>query len=122
MKRHYPFGLTVLLALAAIAGLGIAPLSTAADKSAKVAATPAQETTYAELEHRIGDTILVETTLGTRHEGVLKAWTSYSFDMQLGPKSGSIELTVPAEDVRSVRVMTAVEPAIETEVGSAKKN
>lgn len=80
---------------------------------------------YAELEHHLGDTIVVETTLDTVRRGKLVKYTNPGITLQLGPENGSIELDIPRETVRNVSVVSSesAAPAKEDqEAGSAKKN
>jgi len=107
-----------------------ATLATAAPKKApaKVAA-PAQPLAhvvdYTELEHHVGDTIIVETTFDTVRRGKLVKYTNPGITLQLGPDNGSIELDIPRETVRNVSVVateSAAPAKDEQEAGSAKKN
>ena len=80
---------------------------------------------YAELEHHLGDTIVVETTLDTVRRGKLVKYTNPGITLQLGPENGSIELDIPRETVRNVSVVAAdsATPAKDDQdAGSAKKN
>ena len=133
------------LTLAAIAALSLCCVDAAfarkhapaAEKAAPAAEqAPAQPTgklvDYAELEHKIGSEIIVETTLHTVRRGTLLKYTNPAITVQLGPDNGSMELTIPRETVRNVSVVLAPAqaPAAEqpapqaqtTGTGSAKKN
>ena len=80
---------------------------------------------YAELEHHVGDTVVVETTLDTVRRGKLVKYTNPGITLQLGPENGSIELDIPRETVRNVSVVAAESAAPvkdDQEAGSAKKN
>ncbi|MBX3689922.1 hypothetical protein [Dokdonella sp.] len=81
---------------------------------------------YPELETRVGDTVIVETTFDTVRRGKLIKYTNVGITLQLGPENGSIELDIPRETVRNVSVAakTAEEQpaAAKQDAGSAKKN
>lgn len=113
---------TALIAFATMTGFGISAVTAAPGDTAKPAVSVGEEVTFAELEHHIGERIVIETTFDTRRSGVLKAWTSVSLEMELDPAAGSIDMMIPEDTVRSVRVMGAPVPALTTERGSAKKN
>jgi hypothetical protein len=66
---------------------------------------------YTELENRIGDHVIVETTLETVRRGTLIKYTNPTLTLELGPEHGSIELSVPRETVRSLRIIPAAAPA-----------
>jgi len=106
-----------------------APATAAQKKAPAKAAAPAQPIAhvvdYAELEHHVGDTLVVETTLDTVRRGKLVKYTNPGITLQLGPEHGSIELDIPRETVRNVSLVAAdaAAPAKEDqEAGSAKKN
>ncbi len=94
----------------------------AAPKKAKVteAAQPVGEAiVYESLEHRIGAQIVIETTLNTVRRGTLVKYTNPTLTLQLGPEAGSIELSVPRETVRSIRVIDSA--AVAQPVGAAQE-
>jgi hypothetical protein len=107
---------------------GVASAAPAAKKAAAVPAAPAgTPIEYSELEHRVGDHVIVETTLETVRRGTLIKYTNPTLTLQLGPEHGSIELSVPRETVRSLRIIPAATPAAESTPrqqgdGSAEKN
>jgi len=111
------------LALAATA-----PVAAATKKAPAKAAAPAQPLAhvvdYAELEHHIGDDIVVETTLDTVRRGKLVRYTNPGLTLQLGPEHGSIELDIPRDTVRNVSVVAtdAATSGDDQESGSAQKN
>jgi hypothetical protein len=118
MKRRISARWTGLL-MAFVASAGIAGLAQAAP--AKVA-DEGREVAYAELEKHVGEEIVVRTTFDTTRRGTLTGYTTVSVSMKLGPEAGSIDLTVPKETIRSVRVIGPAAPAIATEGASAEKN
>lgn len=124
--------LAAAIATAAPAAQGQAPAKaavTAKAAPAKAVAEPAKPIAslvqYPELEKRVGDTVIVETTFDTVRRGKLIKYTNVGLTLQLGPENGSIELDIPRETVRNVSVMAkdAEQPAADKqETGSAKKN
>ncbi|NCT66027.1 MAG: hypothetical protein GXC76_00130 [Rhodanobacteraceae bacterium] len=103
------------LAIACAALMAAAPAFAAkpAPKAeAAAAASPAGRLVeYAELEHQLGAQIAVETTLNTVRRGWLIKYTGPALTLQLGPEAGSIELSVPRESVRSVRILAPAKTA-----------
>jgi hypothetical protein len=87
--------------------------------AAEPAGTPVE---YTELEQRIGDTVIVETTLNTIRRGMLVKYTNPTLTLRLSPDQGGFDLTVPRETIRSLRVIPA--PPVRTiiEVQSAETN
>ena len=131
----------ILAAVAALTALGADAAiarkhAPAAAKKAAAAEAPPQPTgqlvEYAELEHKVGSEIIVETTLHTVRRGTLIKYTNPAITVQLGADSGSMELTIPRETVRNVSIVlapaeapAAAVPAAQTQAagtGSAKKN
>ena len=99
----------------------------------EAAPQPVGETvTYESLEQRVGAELAIETTLITVRRGTLVKYTIPALPLRLGPEHGSIDLTVPHETVRNIRVLVpaasgdAQKPADkETQKqgsGSAQKN
>ncbi len=123
-----PFLKSLLGGLVALATVGIAPLASAdsaADrKAAAVAAQPSgTPIEYEALETRVGDTVIVESTLGTVRRGTLVKYTNPTLTLELGPESGNITLSVPRETIRSLRVVPAAAPADAGDgAGSAETN
>ena len=76
-------------------------------KAAEVAAPVGTPAAYDALEHHVGDELVIETTLNTVRRGKLTKYTNPALTIELGPEHGSIELTVPRETVRSIRVLPA---------------
>jgi len=98
-------------------------------KAAEVAQPAGEPVEYEALEGRIGAQVVIETTLNTVRRGTLVRYTNPTLTLQLGPEAGSIELSVPHETVRSIRVIdtaASAQPAAgdaqEKGNGSAKKN
>jgi lactate dehydrogenase-like 2-hydroxyacid dehydrogenase len=85
---------------------------------AKVAETAAggEAVAYDALEHHVGDVLVIETTLNTVRRGKLVRYTNPTLTIELGPEQGSIELSVPRETIRNVRVLPAA--AAQPEVGA----
>lgn len=104
MSRHPFRTVAVLAALALLPAAALANAAPAA-KPAQAAEPAGQVVAYAALEHHVGAEILIETTLNTVRRGVLVKYTNPTLTLQLGPEHGSIELSVPQETVRSVRVL-----------------
>lgn len=96
--------------LALVAGFAIAASAGAA---APKDTGEGREVAYAELEQHVGEEIEVQTTFGTTRRGVLTGYTTVSISMTLDAEAGSIDLTVPKETVRAVRVLGPAEPAME---------
>ena len=126
---HSAIALTLALTFAAPVSAATSAHKKAAPAKAAAPAEPAKPLAhvveYAELEHHVGDTIVVETTLDTVRRGKLVKYTNPGLTLQLGPENGSIELDIPRETVRNVSVVAteAAAPAKEDqEAGSAKKN
>ena len=112
-------------AVCALAPLAfVASAAPAAKKAADVPVVPTgTPIEYSELEHRIGDHLIVETTLDTVRRGTLVKYTNPTLTLQLGPEHGSIELSVPRETIRSLRIIPAAESTPQQQGdGSAEKN
>jgi hypothetical protein len=105
---------------------GAASAAPAAKKAAEAPVAPVgTPIEYSELEHRIGDHLIVETTHETVRRGTLVKYTNPTLTLQLGPEHGSIELSVPRETVRSLRIVPAAAEsgAVQQQGdGSAEKN
>jgi hypothetical protein len=118
--------------LAALALAIAAPASLAATKSHAApkpkAAEPAkpagQVVEYAELENRVGQTVVIETTFKTTRTGKLLKYTQPTLTLQIGSSDKPMELSVPKETIRTITVLTpaAAEPAKDTGTSGAKKN
>lgn len=132
IKHLYPKMLMAAAALALAGSCAVATARTAHPAKAKVpevvvppVGAPAA---YDALEHHVGDELVIETTLNTVRRGKLIKYTNPALVLQLGLEHGSIELTVPRETVRSIRVLPAAvanpDAAAHSKQGSdsAKKN
>ncbi|MEO7432418.1 MAG: hypothetical protein ABIR62_10380, partial [Dokdonella sp.] len=98
-------------------------------RAAEPAKSESELIEYKDLENRIGSELIIETTFNTIRRGMLTKYTNPALKIQLGPEGGSIELDVPAETIRSVRIVTPVGSATPAEAAtppqgnsSAKKN
>ncbi|GAA0703999.1 hypothetical protein [Dokdonella soli] len=80
-------------------------------KTVEVVRPVGEAVAYEALEHHIGAEIAVETTLNTVRRGKLVKYTNPALTLQLGPEAGSIELSVPRETVRSIRLLPSTVPA-----------
>ena len=102
--------MTIAIACAALAATPLAFAAKPAPAPKKEAVAEAARPSgrlveYTELEHQIGAQLAVETTLNTVRRGWLIKYTNPALTLQLGPEAGSIELSVPRETVRSVRIV-----------------
>ena len=95
--------LSSLIAVFAIPGSALA----APPAKAPVAQGGGEAVAYAELEHRVGATLVVETIHNTVRRGQLVKYTNVGLTLKLGPDHGSIELSVPRDSIRSLRVLDA---------------
>lgn len=115
MTTYRPTGLVIATAFAlltACAFASAAPAEVAGKVRSAAPVQPAGQTVeYATLAQHVGDEIVVETTLNTVRRGTLVKYTNPTLTLQLGPEHGSIELSVPHETVRSVRVLKAAPAA-----------
>ncbi len=95
--------------LAILIALASAPSAAADPAKAPKGATAGQNrpVEYTDLEKHIGARISVHTTNNTVRSGTLLKYTNVSLTMRLGPESGSIDLSVPRGNVRSVTVTIA---------------
>jgi hypothetical protein len=111
----------VLFAVAGAASLAVA--APAANKKAAAEAQPAgTPIEYSALEQRIGDQVIVETTMNTVRRGTLVKYTNPTLTLELGPEAGNITLSVPRETIRSLRVIPAAPAADSDGAGSAETN
>lgn len=107
---------------------GVAPMAVAAPAAGKKAAAEAHKPDgtpieYSALEQRVGDQVIVETTMNTVRRGTLVKYTNPTLTLELGPESGNITLSVPRETIRSLRVIPAEPAATDSDgAGSAETN
>lgn len=110
------------LALASASVLA-APVSSGKSKAAAETRSLGHAIEYTDLEQRVGAEIAVETVLGTVRRGTLVKYTNPGLTLQLGPDHGSIELSIPRDTVRSVRLIDAAStPQPQTEVQQEQGN
>ena len=127
------------IALLAATTAGLATTALAAQKTHAAAKKPAeppkpqgQVVEYPELENRVGQTLVVETTFKTTRQGKLLKWTQPTLTLDIGSEGHPTEFTVPRETIKSVMVLDAqpaapaptpaAEPAKDTGKSGAKKN
>jgi hypothetical protein len=92
----------------------------AAAEAPKPDGTPIE---YSALEQRVGDQVIVETTMNTVRRGTLLKYTNPTLTLELGPENGNITLSVPRETIRSLRVIPAEPAATDSDgAGSAETN
>jgi len=99
-----------LSAGACVHAAGAAPAKSAA-KSAAPARPAGEVVPYEALENQVGAEIAVETTHNTVRRGRLLKYTNPTLKLELGPEHGSIELSVPRETVRTIRLLSPAAPA-----------
>lgn len=117
MIRHHLLSNIVMGGLAACAIAWTLPVqaadaaAAAAKGTAEQAAAPVGEiVAYESLEQQVGAEIVVETTLNTIRRGTLIKYTNPVLTLRLGVEHGSIELSVPRETIRSIRLLSAPAP------------
>lgn len=102
-----------LVLLAVCLALGAAPAlaekaPAAKPSTSKESGKPAPVTLrpieFESLETRLGDTLIVRTTNDTTRKGTLEHYSGVSIQLQLGPDSGSILLSIPRESIRQVLI------------------
>lgn len=125
MIKH-PLSKSLVAGILLLAFAGATPMAVAAPAAGKKAAAEAQPAgtpiEYSALEQRVGDQVIVETTMNTVRRGTLVKYTNPTLTLELGPEAGNITLSVPRETIRSLRVIPA-EPAAATDgAGSAETN
>jgi hypothetical protein len=120
-------GLIAALAFAAIAPAYAAGAKTqmAANKTktAQPAKPVGQVVEYTELESRVGQTLVIETTFKTTRTGKLVKYTQPVLTLDIGTEAKPMELSVPKETIKTITVIT---PAATTDkdagTSGAKKN
>ena len=128
IKQQYSKVLMAAAALALVSACALAnaksPVAAATNTKGVEAAKPVGEpVAYDALEHHVGDEIAIETTLNTVRRGKLVKYTNPTLTIRLGPEHGSIDLSVPRETIRSIRVLPAAPAQPESGASSrAKKN
>ncbi|MGH8173905.1 MAG: hypothetical protein ACREPX_12245 [Rhodanobacteraceae bacterium] len=115
--------LMALLAVACLfAALPAAHAATKASKKAAEAKPVGEVVQYESLEGRVGQQIVIETTLKTVRRGTLTKYTQPVLTLQLGPESGSIELSVPRETIKTITVFAPAAPTDNQGKSGAKEN
>jgi hypothetical protein len=130
LTRAFPIraGLIALLAIAACMTATTANAagskSHAAAKTKAEPAKPIGETVeYPALENRVGQEIVIDTTLKTTRRGKLIKYTQPALTLQIGTETHPIELTVPRETIKTIMVVAPTpEPAKDERTSGAKKN
>ena len=92
-------------------------------KTAQPAKPAGQVVEYAELESRVGQTVMIETTFKTTRTGKLVKYTQPVLTLDIGTEAKPMELSVPKETIKTITVLT---PAATTDkdagTSGAKKN
>ena len=124
--------LSIALIAVATAGITASAIAATAKKTAKQAEPPkpaGQVVEYSELENRIGQTLVIDTTFKTTRQGKLIKYTQPALTLDIGSQSQPTEFTVPRETIKTITVLTpadppapAAEPAKDTGTSGAKKN
>ena len=94
-----------------------------ATKKTEPAKPVGQAVEYAELESRVGQTLVIETTFKTTRTGKLVKYTQPVLTLDIGTEAKPMELSVPKETIKTITVIT---PAATTDkdagTSGAKKN
>ena len=125
MKNNpFPMMASLIVALA-LAGASVPPADAAGTKTktAQPAKPVGQAVEYAELESRVGQTLVIETTFKTTRTGKLVKYTQPVLTLDIGTEAKPMELSVPKETIKTITVIT---PAATTDkdagTSGAKKN
>ena len=109
--------------LALVLAFAVIPATQAAQSKKAVEAKPVGEVVqYESLESRVGQQLVIETTLKTVRRGTLIKYTQPGLTMQLGPEAGSIELSVPRETIKTITVLAPSASTQDQGTSGAKKN
>jgi|GEM_PF-1063158 len=113
IRGHLVSLLAVLVACFAVTTVQAAQPQAAAKKPTKAEpAKPVGEIVeYPTLETRVGQELVIETTFKTTRRGKLIKYTQPALTLQIAQGSGSIDLTVPRETIKSVMVVAPEAPA-----------
>ncbi|HKE47021.1 MAG TPA: hypothetical protein VKB52_03070 [Rhodanobacteraceae bacterium] len=117
MKNSKMLVRALAIALLAATTAGLATSAVAAQKAhaAKKPAEPpkpqGQVVEYAELESRVGQTLVIETTFKTTRQGKLIKYTQPTLTLDIGAEGHPTEFTVPKETIRTITVLTPADPA-----------
>ena len=119
----------LVIAVPAIAAHAVSTSAAKARTAAASAPPGSAIVAYESLEQQVGAEIAIETTLNTIRRGTLVKYTNPTLTLQLGPEHGSIDLSVPRETIRSIRLLSPAPaapstPGVQPDTGStgAKKN
>ena len=116
----------VSLALAGAFALStdaLAAKSHAAAKKAEPAKPAGEVVDYPELENRVGQTVVIDTTFKTTRQGRLIKYTQPALTIDVGRDDQPIEFTVPRETIKTITVLgPSAEPVTDTGTSGAKKN
>jgi len=116
---------SLIASLALAAAVAVPTAHAAAAKTKAKTSEPAkpagQAVEYAELESRVGQTLVIETTFKTTRTGKLVKYTQPSLTLDIGTEEKPMELTVPKETIKTIMVIA---PAATNDAGTsgAKKN
>ena len=104
--------------------IAAAPVTHAAQpkKSTQPAKPVGEVVEYETLESRVGQEVVIETTLKTVRRGTLTKYTQPGLTLQLGPADGSIELSVPRETIKTITVLAPSASTKDQGTSGAKKN
>ena len=116
-------GLIVALAFMGVAVTVDAAAAKPASKKTEPAKPVGQSVEYAELESRVGQTLVIETTFKTTRTGKLVKYTQPVLTLDIGTEAKPMELSVPKETIKTI---TVIAPAATTDkdagTSGAKKN
>jgi len=109
--------------LALVLAFVMIPAVQAAQTKKAAEAKPAGEVVqYDSLESRVGQEVVIETTLKTVRRGTLIKWTQPGLTVKLGSESGSFELSVPRETIKTITVLAPSASTQDQGTSGAKKN
>jgi hypothetical protein len=124
-KNRFPMIASLIASLALAAGVAVPTAHAAAAKTKPKTSEPAkpvgQAVEYPELESRVGQTVVIETTFKTTRTGKLVKYTQPVLTLDIGTEAKPMELSVPKETIKTIMVIT---PAATNDAGTsgAKKN
>ena len=106
---------------AVLAGLSLAlTLAASGVAAAQGRVRVVEVVSYDQLGSRVGQEIVVRTTLGSRRTGILVRYTRTALRLKLDSRDGGVELDIPSSSVRDIEV--ASESDTTPGGDSAKKN
>src|SRR4051794_8277257 len=74
-------------------------------KTTQPAKPAGQVVEYPELESRVGQTIMIETTFKTTRTGTLVKYTQPVLTLEIGTQAKPMELSVPKETIKTITVI-----------------